>query len=118
MFLFPVAGPSEIKSEEPKDERELTEEERKQKIKDELGEDVLKMLEGSESQGEGAVPTIDEPCKKCKGNDKKLCKECGCMKCGGKTPPEQVILQGPCQPFLLMGSQRLIFFSFWTKLMG
>ena len=91
LFLFPAAGPSEIKAEESKDERELTEEERKQKIKDELGEDVLKMLEGSESQGEGAVPTIDEPCKKCKGNDKKLCKECGCMKCGGKTPPEQVI---------------------------
>merc|ERR1719431_1394645 len=48
-----VAKSSKEGIEEVKDERELTEEERKQKIKDELGEDVLKMLEGPESQAEG-----------------------------------------------------------------
>merc|ERR1719219_2695047 len=89
-----VAKPSDEATEQ-KSEQELTEEEQKQHIKAQLGEDVLRTLEAE--GGEGAQPTIDEPCKKCKGREERLCKECGCMECGGKTPPEKLLFCEECE---------------------
>ena len=42
----------------------------------------------------------EEVCKKCLNNDKEKCQECGCMKCGGKTPVERLIFCEKCQFYI------------------
>ena len=39
-------------------------------------------------------------CKKCLDNDEEHCKECGCMKCGGKTPAERLLFCEKCQFYI------------------
>jgi hypothetical protein len=41
-----------------------------------------------------------EFCKQCLNNDKEKCKECGCMKCGGKTPVERLLFCEKCQFYI------------------
>ena len=64
-------------SKDEKTEQELSEVERKQKIKEELGEEVLRDIEAAEGSGSSNAP--QEPCKKCKDKIDKPCKECGCQ---------------------------------------
>lgn len=42
----------------------------------------------------------EEVCKKCLNNDKEKCQECGCMKCGGKTPAERLLFCEKCQFYI------------------
>ena len=60
-------------SKDEKTEQELSEKERKQKIKEELGEDVLREIEAADGANGD-----EEPCKQCK-DKKENCKECGCQ---------------------------------------
>ena len=41
-----------------------------------------------------------EFCKQCLNNGKEKCKECGCMKCGGKTPMERLLFCEKCQFYI------------------
>ena len=43
---------------------------------------------------------VSEVCKKCLNNDKEKCQECGCMKCGGKTPVERLLFCEKCQFYI------------------
>ena len=84
--------PSEAKDDEEKEnkaETDMSEEERKSKIKEEVGEDLLEAI----VKEEGA----DYFCKKCKNDDKKNCKECGCTECGGKTPEDKIVVCDECE---------------------
>merc|ERR1719219_1294039 len=81
----------EPQPETSKGEQELSEEERKQKIKEELGEDVLREIEAADGANGD-----EEPCKQCK-DKKKNCKECGCQVCGGKTPVERLLFCDECE---------------------
>ena len=38
-----------------------------------------------------------EICKKCKNNENKRCKECGCYECGGKELPETQLFCEECE---------------------
>ena len=42
----------------------------------------------------------EDVCKKCLNDDKEHCKECGCMKCGGKTPVERLLFCEKCQFYI------------------
>ena len=44
--------------------------------------------------------TSEKPCQICQNNDKLNCFECGCMKCGGKTPENRLLFCESCQYFL------------------
>ena len=46
------------------------------------------------------ISITEEVCKKCLNNDKEHCKECGCMKCGGKTPVERLLFCEKCQFYI------------------
>ena len=42
----------------------------------------------------------EDVCIKCLNNDNEHCKECGCMKCGGKTPVERLVFCEKCQFYI------------------
>ena len=46
------------------------------------------------------ISITEDICKKCLNDDKEHCKECGCMKCGGKTPVERLIFCEKCQFYI------------------
>jgi hypothetical protein len=80
--------------EEPTEEKSLSPAEEREKLKAMgLSEDELKDLGlGPEVATEKSTEVKpEEPCKKCKSNPEKNCKECGCMECGGKTPAEELL---------------------------
>ena len=51
------------------------------------GQDLVNDLAAEEPQ---------EPCKKCKDDTEKKCKECGCSICGGKEQPEVQLFCEEC----------------------
>merc|ERR1712166_688689 len=90
----------EEKSEEPNEEKPLSPaEERERLLGIGLGEEGLKELGlGPEVASETSTEVKpEEPCKKCKSNPEKNCKECGCMECGGKTPEEELLFCEECE---------------------
>ena len=67
----------EVKPENPaKDEENVSAEDLKDRLKEIGGEDLLKEIE-NEIQSTNNEPA--EPCKKCKDDAKKKCRECGCQ---------------------------------------
>ena len=98
-----VAKPTEKeKVEEPTEEKRLSPaEERERLLALNVGEDELKELGlGPDVATETSTEVKpEEPCKKCKSNPEKNCKECGCQECGGKTPEEELLF---CEVHILL----------------
>ena len=92
----------EEKVEEPTEEKQLSPaEERERLLALNVGEDELKELGlGPDVATETSTEVQpEEPCKKCKSNPEKNCKECGCQECGGKTPEEELLF---CEVHILL----------------
>ena len=95
----------EEKVEEPTEEKQLSPAEEREKLKAiGLSEKELKELGlGPDVATETSTEVQpEEPCKKCKSNPEKNCKECGCQECGGKTPEDELLF---CEV--------LTYFTFW-----
>ena len=89
----------EEKVEEPTEEKQLSPaEEREKLVAMGVSEKELKELGlGPEVATETSTEVKpEEPCKKCKSNPDKNCKECGCMECGGKTPADELLFCDVC----------------------
>lgn len=74
-------------------DEDLSEKQRRDELRKIGGEDLVNQLDQEQNEAE------QEPCKKCKSNEKKKCTECGCNKCGGKTPDDRLLFCEECQYF-------------------
>jgi len=58
---------------------------------------IVDRTEKDEKLMNTAVPRKHpEKCESCHDNEKKKCKDCGCMKCGGKDEPDQQVMCDEC----------------------
>jgi hypothetical protein len=83
-------SPSTSSNGGDKEEETLSKEEEKRRLIEIGALDLVAEIDTEEAKPE-------PPCKRCKGNDAKKCKECGCTQCGGKDRPEVQLFCEQCQ---------------------